>query len=187
MKTTKSVVLCAMIIVQTVKGQNNKHKVYLEGGFANGIQNNSFVSGVYGGLGFFLNEHSSVDIKAKEVYNFSNMAIIGPITFNYRYNFDCGFFVGGGFAHHHEVGNSTYTVYPAESVMGSHKDIFHRSGVDVEAGYNFKPFYKKGFFSWIYPAVSVTASHMFMDRGQNPLITANLGLRIGLKKFKQEN
>ena len=65
MKTTKSVVLCAMIIVQAVKGQNNKHKVYLEGGLANGTQNTSFVSGVYGGLGFFLNQHSSIDIKAR--------------------------------------------------------------------------------------------------------------------------
>lgn len=187
MKTTKSVVLCAMIIVQTVKGQNNKHKVYLEGGLANGTQNTSFVSGVYGGLGIFLNQHSSIDIKAKEVYNFRTMDIVGPITFNYRYNFNCGFFVGGGFAHHHEVGHHTYMEHPGESAMGSAQGIFHRSGADVEVGYNFKPFYKKGFFSWIYPAISVSATHMFMDHGENPLITANLGLRIGLKKFSNTN
>jgi len=187
MKTTKSVVLCAMIIVHTVKGQNNKLKVYLEGGLANGTQNTSFVSGVYGGLGVFLNQHSSIDIKAKEVYNFSNTNIVGPITFNYRYNFNSGFFAGGGFAHHHEVGHTTYMTHPGESAMGNSPGIFHRSGLDVEVGYNFKPFYKKGFFSWIYPAISITATQMFMDHGQNPLITANLGLRIGLKKFPSAN
>ncbi len=187
MKTKKSVVLCAIIIVQTVKGQNNNLKIYLEGGLANGTQSSSFVSGVYGGLGVFLNQHSSIDIKAKEVYNFSTMAIVGPITFNYRYNFNNGFFVGGGFAHHHEVAHITYMEHPAESAMGSAMGIFHRSGADIEVGYNFKPFYKKGFFSWIYPAASITCTQMFMDHGQNPLITANLGLRIGLKKFSGTN
>ena len=183
MKTKKSVVLCAMIIVQTVKGQNNNHRVYVEAGLANGTQNTSFITGVYGGLGVFLNEHSSIDIKAKEVYNINTKDIIGPITFNYRYNFNSGLFIGGGFAHHHEVGQVTYTCHPVESAMGSYPTIFHRSGADIEVGYNFKPIYHKGFFSWIYPAVSVTATHMFMDRGQNPLITVNLGLRVGLKKL----
>ncbi|HWY12155.1 MAG TPA: hypothetical protein VN026_12560 [Bacteroidia bacterium] len=187
MKTKKSVVLCAMIIVQTVKGQNNNHKIYLEAGLANGTQNTSYVSGVYGGFGVFLNQHSSIDIKAKELYNFSSTAIIGPITINYRYNFNCGLFVGGGFAHHHEVGHMTYMDHPMESAMGSAQGIFHRSGADLEVGYNFKPIYHKGFFSWIYPAVSITATQMFMDHGQNPLITANLGLRVGLKKMNKVN
>src|SRR3954465_11722792 len=118
MKATKSIGLCAMIIVQTSKGQNNKHKVYLEAGFANGTQNVNYVSGVYGGLGVFLNEHSSIDIKAKEIYNFSTMDIVGPLTFNYRYNFTNGFFVGGGFAHHHEVHQMSYMEHPGESAMG---------------------------------------------------------------------
>lgn len=186
MKTTKSVVLCAMIIVHTVKGQNNNHKIYLEAGLANGTQNVSFVSGVYGALGFFLNEHHSIDVRAKEIFNFSTRDIIGPITFNYRYNFTKGFYIGGGFAHHHEVGEKTYTHHPVESAMGSHPNIFHRSGFNMEVGYNFKPFYHKGFFSGIYPAFNITATHMFMDKGQNPLITANLGLRFGLKKIKAE-
>src|SRR5437016_1856269 len=139
MNATKSIVLCAMIIVQTSKGQNNHHKVYLEAGLSNGTQNVNYVSGVYGGLGVFLNSHSSIDIKAKELYNFSNMSIIGPITFNYRYNFTNGFFVGGGFAHHHEVNRESYMTHPGESAMGMEAHIFHRSGADVEVGYNFKP------------------------------------------------
>jgi hypothetical protein len=76
--------------------------------------------------------------------------------------------------------------HPGESVMGSHPSIFHRSGVGLDFGYNFKPIYRKGFFSWIYPAVNVNYTHMFMDNGRNPLVTVNLGLRIGLKKFKEE-
>jgi hypothetical protein len=186
MKTTKSIVLCAMIIVHTVKAQNNKLKVYLEGGLSNGVQSKAFATGVYGALGVFLNSHHSVDIRAREIYNTSNMDIVGAITFHYRYNFDKGFYFGGGFAHHHEVGQPTYMAHPGESVMGSESHIFHRSGVGLEVGYNFKPFYKKGFFSWIYPAINVTYTHMFMDNGANPLITANLGLRIGLAKLKTE-
>ena len=102
-------------------------------------------------------------------------------------NFNKGFFVGGGLAHHHEVNHMTYMDHPGESAMGSAPGIFHRSGMDVEVGYNFKPIYHKGFFSWIYPAFSITATQMFMDHGQNPLVTANLGLRIGLKKFPAAN
>lgn len=186
MKTTKSVVLCAMIIVQTVKGQNNNHKVYLEGSISGGVQNTAPVAGVSGALGIFLNKHSSIDIRAREVYNFSNMDIIGPITFNYRYNLTNGLFFGGGFAHHHEVGHHTYMHHPGESVMGSHPNIFHRSGLGLDFGYNFKPICKKGFFSWIYPAVNINYTHMFMDGGRNPLVTVNLGLRFGLKKFKED-
>lgn len=186
MKTTKSIVLCTMIIVQTVKGQNNHHKVYLEGTVCGGIQHTAPVSGVGGALGVFLNEHSSVDIRAREVYNFNNMDIVGAITFSYRYNLTNGLFFGGGFAHHHEVGHHTYMTHPGESVMGMESHIFHRSGAGLELGYNFKSFYPRGFFSWIYPAVSINYTYMFMDNGANPLITANLGLRIGLKKMKTE-
>ena len=187
MKTTKRVVLCAMIIAQTVKGQNNSHKIYLEGCVSGGTQNTSAVAGVSGAIGVFLNPHHSVDIRARELYNFSNRDIVGPITFNYRYNLNNGLFLGGGFAHHHEVGEHTYMHHPTESVMGSEPNIFHRSGLGLDIGYNFKPFYKKGFFSWIYPAININYTHMFMDHGQNPLVTVNLGLRIGVKKLKPEN
>jgi hypothetical protein len=187
MKTTKSiVVLCTILFVHAVKAQNNKLKIYLEGGLSNGIQSNAFASGVYGALGAFLTEHHSVDVRAREVYNFNNQDVVGAITFHYRYNFSKGLYLGGGFAHHHEVGYPTYVTNTGEAIMGSHGSILHRSGVGLELGYNFKPFYKKGFFSWIYPAFNITYTHMFMDNGENPLITANLGLRIGLKKMKEE-
>ena len=176
-----------MIIVQTVKGQNNNHKVYLEGCISGGVQNTFAVAGVSGAIGIFLNKHSSVDIRAREVYNFNSTDIVGPITFNYRYNLNNGFFFGGGFAHHHEVGQYTYIAHPGESAMGSHKDIFHRSGLGLDIGYNFKSFSEKGFFSWIYPAVNVNYTHMFMDNGRNPLVTVNFGLRVGVKKFKTED
>ena len=183
MKTAKSVVLCAMIIVQTVKGQNNNHKIYLEADLCAGIQQTSFVSGVSGAIGFYLTKNHSFDIRAKELYNFSDQNIIGPITFNYRYNFNNGLFIGGGFAHHHEVTPNIYIPHPVEAAMGSYRDIFHRTGMDVEVGYNFKPFAKKGFFSVIYPCANVVATFMFIDQGYNPLITANVGIKIGLKKF----
>lgn len=172
-----------MAIAQTVKSQNNNHKIYIEAQVSNGVQHTSFVSGVGGAVGVFLNRNSSLDFRAKELYNFSNMNIIGPLTFNYRYNFNCGIYVGGGFAHHHEVSHGTYMDMPMESAMGSARGIFHRSGFDVEVGYNFRPLAKKGFFSGIYPAASIVATQMLFDQGSNPLITANIGLRIGLKKW----
>jgi hypothetical protein len=183
MKTPKKAVLCAMVIVQSIKGQNNNHKIYLEAQLSNGIQSTAFVSGVGGAVGVFLNRNSSIDIRVKEVYNFSNRNIIGPITFNYRYNFNCGLFVGAGFAHHHEVGPNTYMEQPMASAMGSARGIFHRSGMDVEVGYNFRSFAKKGFFSVFYPTASIVATQMFMDHGDNPLVTANVGIKIGLKRW----
>lgn len=183
MKTTRSIVLCTMIIVQTIKAQNNNHKIYLEGMLSGGVQQSDAVAGVGGALGVFLNKNSSIDIRVREVYNFNNMEISGPINIHYRYNFDFGLFVGGGFAHHHEVQNHTYMHHPVESVMGMERNIFHRSGLGFEVGYNFKPFAKKGFFSVFYPSANVVINKMFMDSRTNPLVTANVGIRVGLKKF----
>lgn len=186
MKTTGRIVLCVMIIAQTIKSQNNNHKIYLEGGICGGAQQNNAVSGVAGAVGFFVNKNSSVDIRVREVYNFSNRNIVGPITFNYRYNFNFGLFAGGGFAHHHEVGERTYTTHAGEAIMGSHPGIFHRSGLSLEAGYNFKPFAKKGFFSGIYPAANICFTKMLNDGGADPLITAGIGIKIGIKKFPEK-
>lgn len=183
MKTKTVIVLLIMIMTGHIKAQNVNHKIYLELGFSGGVQKTSPVAGVGGALGVFINKNSSIDIRVREVFNFDNMDIIGPITFNYRYNFNFGLYVGAGFAHHHEVGNHTYMVRPVESVMGMDKEIFHRSGLGFDIGYNFKPFAQKGFFSVIYPTANINITKMFMDHGSDPLITANVGIRIGLKKW----
>lgn len=183
MKTTRSIVLCTMIIVQTAKSQNVNHKIYLEVNFSGGALQTNAVAGVGGALGVFINKNNSVDIRVRELYNFKTMNIIGPITFTYRYNFNFGLYLGAGFAHHHEVGRHTYMVRPVESVMGMDKEIFHRSGLGFEAGYNFKPFAKTGFLSAIYPSVNITVSKMFMDQGSDPLVTVNAGIRVGIKKW----
>lgn len=185
MKNPRSIVLCAMIIAFTAKGQNNNHKVYLEAQLCTGVQHNMFVSGVAGGFGVFINKNSSIDVRAKELFNFTSQNIIGPITFNYRYNFNFGLFIGAGFAHHHEVCPMSYMPHPVESMMGSERNILHRSGIDFEVGYNFPAFGKKGFFGAIYPCVDIVATQMFMDHGPNPLVTVNFGLRVGIKKFNK--
>lgn len=184
MKTKTVIVLLVMIMMGHIKAQNVNHKIYLETAFSVGVHKTSPVAGVGGAIGFFINKNSSIDIRVREVYNFDNMAIIGPITFNYRYNFGFGLYLGAGFAHHHEVGNETYMVRPVESVMGMDHEIFHRSGLGLDIGYNFKPFAKKGFFSAIYPMANINVTKMFMDHGADPLVTANVGIRIGLKKFE---
>lgn len=186
MKNKGRVVLSAMIIALTVKSQNNNHKIYLEGGICGGSQQVSPVAGVTGAIGFFINKNHSVDIRVREAYNFDNRNIIGPITFNYRYNFNFGLFAGGGFAHHHEVGEHAYMTHTGGAILGSDREIFHRSGVSVEVGYNFQPFARKGFFSGIYPAANICVTKMLHDGGADPLITAGIGLKIGVKKFPEK-
>lgn len=183
MKTGKSIVLCAMFIAVTVKAQNNYHKYYLEGQLCSGIQQSSFAGGVGGAFGFFLNNNSSVDLRAREIYNFSSANVVGAISVTYRYNFNNGFYLGAGLGHHHEISSETYIHHPVESAMGIEKDIFHRSGFAAEMGYNFKPLRNSGFFSCIYPTANLTATFMSRDHGPNPLITANFGIKIGMKKW----
>ncbi|HRD37761.1 MAG TPA: hypothetical protein PLC65_03940, partial [Bacteroidia bacterium] len=65
MKTTRSIVLCTMIIVQTVKAQNNNHKIYLEGTLSSGVQQSDVVAGVGVAIGVFLNKNSSIDIRVR--------------------------------------------------------------------------------------------------------------------------
>lgn len=67
--------------------------------------------------------------------------------------------------------------------MGMDKEIFHRSGLGFDIGYNFKLFAQKGFFSVFYPTANINITKMFMDHGADPLIKANVGLRMGLKKW----
>jgi hypothetical protein len=183
MKTMKSIVLCVITFTQTVKAQNNHHKYYLEGQLCSGVQKNSFSSGVGGAFGFYISSKGSVDLRAREIYNFSDKTMISTITVNYRHHFSNGLFVGAGFGHHHELSERDYLEHPVEASLGSHSGILHRSGMAVEAGYNFKPLSETGFFSCVYPTANVMLTHMVLDKGKNPLITANIGLRIGLKKL----
>jgi hypothetical protein len=183
MKTMKSIVLCVITFTQTVKAQNNDHKYYLEGQICSGFQQSSFSGGVGGAFGFFVSPKGSVDLRAREIYNFPNRTMIGAISVNYRYHFTNGFFVGAGFGHHHEISEHDYLQHPAEASLGSHHSILHRSGLAAEIGYNFKPLAKQGLFSCIYPATNIMITHMVMDHGRNPLVTANVGIRIGLRKF----
>jgi hypothetical protein len=180
---TKSIVLAVICLAQTVKSQNNFHKYYLEGQLCGGLQQNHPAAGVGGAFGFYLSQKNSIDIRAREIYNIHDNVVIGAISINYRYHFTSGFFIGGGFGHHHELAETYYEENPAQAVLGSHHNIFHRSGLAAEIGYNFKPISAKGIFSCVYPTANVVATYMTLDQGYNPLITANVGLRIGLKKL----
>ncbi|MGZ4044219.1 MAG: hypothetical protein ACXVO9_13525 [Bacteroidia bacterium] len=180
---TKSMMLGAILIAQTVKSQNNFHKYYLEGQLGTGIQKTMPVAGPGGAFGFFINQNSSLDFRAREIYNLNDKVIVGAISINYRYHFSNGFFVGGGFGHHHELSSDDYMQHPAEAALGTHHNIMHRSGICAEVGYNFKPLAKEGFFSRIYPTSSLILTYMVKDNGYNPLVTANIGIRIGFQKL----
>lgn len=176
MKSIKSIVLSAMVIVLSVKGQNSKF--YLEPHLATGFQKAFFSSGVGAAFGFYVSEKSSFDIRAREIYNFYNQNIIGAITVTYRYHISDGLFFGGGFAHHHEIEKDTYLCHPVDAALGTHKSIFHRSGFALEAGYNFKPLASSGFLNKLRPCLGLQATIMARDSGLNPLITMNGGLKM---------
>ena len=184
MKKAKSILLCTMGIALMGKAQNNNHKYYLEGQLCSGLQQKSPVNGVSGAFGFFMSKNANIDLRARELYNFPDKNVIGAITVTYRYNFNNGFYMGAGLGHHHEINQNNYMGHPMESAMGIEKSIFHRSGLAAEMGYNFKPLTKTGFFSCIYPTANITATFMTRDHGPNPLITANFGIKIGLKKWQ---
>lgn len=181
MKTVKSIVLCAIAFVQTLKGQNNNHKYYLEGQLCGGLQQSSAATGIGGAFGFYFKNNQSVDFRAREVYNIPNKIVVGAISFNYRYHFSNGLFIGAGFGHHHEISEAHYQEHPVEASMGTEHNIMHRSGVAAEFGYNFKPLSQKGFLNRVYPTTGILMTYMLRDSGFNPLITANFGLRIGLQ------
>lgn len=180
---TKSIMLGAVILAHSLKSQNNNHKYYIEGSLCGGVQQSYAVAGTGGAFGFFLNQHSSIDLRAREIYNFPDKVIVGAITINYRFHFNNGVFVGAGFGHHHELGSLDYIQHPAEAALGTDKHITHRSGVSAELGYNFKPLSKEGFFSRVYPTSNIILTYMIKDSGYNPLVTANIGIRIGLQKL----
>lgn len=180
---TKSIVLGLMCIIHPFKGQNNFHKYYLEGQLSPGVQQGMPAVGTTGAFGFFMVQNASLDFRAGEIYNIRAKTVVGAIAISYKYHFKNGFFAGGGFAHHHELAEQDYVHEPAQAALGTHHLIMHRSGLCATAGYNFKPIRSTGFFSRVYPTANVLITWMTLDKGYNPLITANVGLRIGLKKI----
>lgn len=178
----KSVVLLVVFYTQTAKSQNNFHKYYFEGQVCSGFQQTKAVAGTGGAFGFFISKTASIDFRGREIINFQSKTVIGAISINYRYHFNNGVFIGAGLGHHHELAEQDYMDKPAEAAIGSHQNIVHRSGLAGEIGYNFKPLAKQGFFSCVYPTTNIMMTYM-MDKGANPLITGNIGLRIGLQKM----
>lgn len=179
---TKSMILALAVISCSIKSQNN-YKYYLEGQLCGGIFQNSPAAGMGGAFGLYLTPNSSVDLRAREIYSSRGSTIIGAISVNYRYHFNNGLFVGAGFAHHHELSSHEYIQSPADAALGSHKSITHRSGIAAELGYNFKPLAQKGFFNRVSPTTNVLVTYMVKGKGLNPLVTANIGLKIGLGKM----
>jgi hypothetical protein len=182
MKTVKRTVMALFICVSTVEAQNNNHKYYLEGGLSGGMQQNGMAAGTFGAAGIFFNQNNSFEARGREIFNFKDNTMVGVINFTYRHHFSSGFFIGGGFAHHHEIGGNDYLENPGTAALGTHSHMVHRSGIGFDAGYNFKSLTNEGFFSRIYPTTNISATYMF-DNYRNPLITANFGLRIGLGRM----
>lgn len=167
---------------------NNMHKNYFEVGLVNGSYAGSYTGGGYGGAGFFFNsfgKKSALDFRAKELYILSPEREAGAITVTYRLFLTKGYYLGGGFAHNHEIQFDNYIDDVVGATMGNSKNIIHRSGFAIETGYDFKSFIKKGSFG-IYPVTNLCLVYMLRDKEPNPMITLSIGFRFGFKKIAQQ-
>ena len=167
---------------------NNIHKGYFEVGLNSGTYSKSYTGGVYGAAGIFFTSfgrHSSLDFRAKENYIVSPEREAGAITVTYRLFLTKGYYLGGGFAHNHEVGFNNYIDDVAGATLGNSKNIIHRSGVAIETGYDFKSFIKNGSFG-IYPVTNLCLAYFVRDKEPNPMVTLSIGLRFGFKKIAQQ-
>lgn len=190
MKTTTALKnsILSLCIYNSVIAQesNNMHKKYIEIGYNSGIYNGSYTGGVQGALGTFFTSFgkiSALDFRAKENYTVSPERQAGAITITYRIFLTKGYYLGGGFAHNHEMEFKNYLEDPIRATLGNSKHIIHRSGVAIETGYDFKSFIKKGNFG-IYPVTNLSMSYLLMDKEPNPFITLSVGFRFGFKRLQ---
>lgn len=186
MKTILStIIFCLCLYNGLAQESNNSHKNYVEVGLNNGIYKHSYTGGVQGAIGTFFTlfgKKSALDIRAKENYAVAPQREAGIITITYRMFLTRGFYIGGGFAHNHEIAFNHYLEDPIRATMGNSHHIIHRSGVAAETGYDFKSFIKKGNFG-LYPTTNLGLSFLLMDKEPNPFITLSVGLRFGFKKI----
>ncbi|MCE9539215.1 MAG: hypothetical protein K8R85_08355 [Bacteroidetes bacterium] len=167
---------------------NNGHKNYFEIGLINGSYSGAYTGGVNGGAGFFFTsfgKNSALDFRAKEIYILSPEKEAGAITVTYRLYLTKGYYIGGGFAHNHEVAFDNYVDDVVGATLGNGKSIIHRSGVAIETGYDFKSLIKNRSFG-IYPVTNLCLAYFVRDIEPNPLLTLSVGFRFGFKKIAQQ-
>lgn len=186
MKTIlSSIILLFCLHSGIAQESNNQHKNYIEVGLNSGTYKNSFTGGVQGALGTFFTlfgKKSALDIRAKENYIVSPQREAGIITITYRMFLTRGFYIGGGFAHNHEIAFYNYLNEPIKATMGNSSHIIHRSGLAAETGFDFKSLLKKGNFG-LYPTTNLGLSYLLMDKEPNPYITLSVGIRFDFKKI----
>ena len=160
---------------------NNRHKIYIEIGYSGGAYNSSFAGGVFGAAGAFFktgNKQSALDFRVKEIYINSPQREAGAISVTYRLFLIKGFYLGAGFAHHHEIAMDKYVEAPVDASMGMGKYLIHRTGLAFESGYDFKPFPRnKGY--GIYPTTNLSLAYLLFDKEPNPVVMLSIGFRFG--------
>lgn len=164
---------------------NNMHKNYIEIGLNGGTYFESFTGGGYGAAGFFFTsfgKKSRLDFRAKENYIFSPEREAGSITLMYSVYLNKGYYLGAGFAHNHEMEFNSFLDDAMRAIIGTSKNIIHRSGIAIETGYDFKSIVKKSSFG-IYLVTNLCLAYFPMDKEPNPLLTLSVGLRFGFKKM----
>lgn len=186
MKILRVLVLMFVALSSYSQTFTNKHKSYVEIGFCGGTNGIGATTGVFGAAGLFFESFgrmSAIDARAKELYIFSPQREAGAITLTYRLFIARGFYLGAGFSHNHEIAMNDFLSEPVRAVMGNSKHIIHRSGLAAEIGYDMKPFPRDKWLG-IYPVFNLGMSYLAMDNEPNPMITASVGFRVGMKKLE---
>jgi hypothetical protein len=183
MKSSSAILaICVCAFSATAQESNNMHKMYIEIGINTGSYSGAWMGGAHGAAGIFFKSFgkpSAIDVRAKEMYISSPEREVGAITLTYRLFLSKGFYLGGGFAHNHEMAMNNYVDDPMGATMGNSKNLIHRTGIVAETGYDFKSFIKRGWLG-IYPVTNLSITYLAFDREPNPLITLSAGFRFGV-------
>ena len=70
--------------------------------------------------------------------------MIRSVPFSYRRDIGRGFYLGGVFAHLHEISWKQLDAEAVDAVLGTQHFIVQHSGWSIQAEFAFPAFYKKG-------------------------------------------
>lgn len=180
----KIIALSFVSTTTAAQEHNTLYKNYIEAGVNSGVYSNSFTGGVQGAFGkhfYAFGRKSAIDFRAKENYTHKPNRQAGLLSLTYRYFVISNYYIGAGFAHNHEISFHNYLHEPVRATMGNSKHLIHRTGLVIEAGYDFKQINKKRNFG-IIPVVNLAINYMLLDKEPNPFVTLSVGLRYGFNQ-----
>lgn len=187
MKTIKLIIVIVILNSITAYAQeiNNKHQFFIDIGLTGGKYKNSNMLGSYGSIGVFFKsfgKQSAIEVKSKEHYVLSPEMQVGALSLTYRVYLARGFYLGVGGAHNHGIAFKHFEKDPLGSIFATNVNVFHRTGLIAETGYDFRSFIRKGGFG-IYPVSNLAFTYMPGYGDPIPMVNLSIGFRFGFKRL----